>query len=175
MIAGQVGLVRHSKSWIGRTVEWATDSTSHHVVVAIGPDLCVSADLPRVIVRPHSEFHSLEWSDFDLTDEQRERVVASALSMVGRPYNVAAIILLLLSKLFSVPIPRFAVAWLERRPELDCSQLAHIAMRAGGLELFPHDASLTVPAHYEQIFQERGWLTATHLVAVYSSKVKIAN
>jgi len=159
MLSGQIGLVRNSTSWVGKVVEWATDSTSHHVVVAIGPDLCVSADLPRVIIRGHREFHSMEWSDFDLTPEQQEAVVASALSMVGRPYNVPAIVLLLLSKLTSVPIPRFAVQWLERNPGLDCSQLAHIAMRAGGLELFPHDASLTVPAHYEHLFRERGWLT----------------
>jgi len=160
MLAGQVGLVRHSKGWVGKVVEWATDSTSHHVIVALGDDLCVSADLPRVIIRAHREFHAIEWSDFDLTGEQREGIVASALSMVGRPYNVPAIALLLASKITGVPIPRFAVDWLERNPGLDCSQLAHIAMRAGGLELFPHaDASLTVPAHYEALFLERGWLT----------------
>lgn len=160
MLAGQIGLVRHSRGWVGKVVEWATDSTSHHVVIALGDDLCVSADLPRVIIRAHREFHSMEWSDFDLTHEQREAITGSALSMVGRPYNVPAIVLLLASKLTGVPIPRFAVDWLERNPGLDCSQLAHIAMRAGGLELFPHaDASLTVPAHYEQLFRERGWLT----------------
>lgn len=175
MLAGQVGLVRNARSWVGRTVEWATDSTSHHVVIAVNETDCVSADLPKVIVRPHREFHSMEWSGFDLTDEQRERVLASALSMVGRPYNVPAIILLLMSKLSGVPIPRFAVKWLESRPELDCSQLCHIAMEAGGLELFPHDASLTVPAHYEQLFLERGWLTAPHLIPIYSPAVRIAN
>lgn len=175
MIVGQVGLVRYSRGWVGKVVEWATDSTSHHVVIAVNETDCVSADLPRVIVRPHSEFHSLEWSGYSLTEEQVQAITASALGMVGRGYNVAAIVLLLLSKLTSVPIPRFAVAWLERRPEVDCSQLVHLAYRAGGLELFPHDASLTVPAHYEQIFRERGWLTATHSVAAYSSQVRIAN
>lgn len=159
MLAGQIGLVRHSRGLVGKVVEWATDSTSHHVVVAIGPDLCVSADLPKVIIRGHREFHSMEWSDFDLSTEQQEAIISSALSMVGRPYNVPAIVLLLISKLTRVPIPRFAVEWLERNPGLDCSQLAHIAMRAAGLELFPHDASLTVPAHYEHFFRERGWLT----------------
>lgn len=159
MLAGQIGLVRHSRGVVGKIVEWATDSSSHHVVVAVGDSLCVSADLPRVILRGHREFHSMEWSDFELTPEQREGIVASALSMVGRPYNVPAIALLLASKVTGIPIPRFAVKWLERNPGLDCSQLAHIAMRAGGLELFPHDASLTVPAHYEELFRERGWLT----------------
>lgn len=158
MLAGQVGLVRNATSWVGKVVEWATDSTSHHVVVSIGDGLCVSADLPRVIIRPISEFHSMEWSQFDLTPEQVQAITASALGMVGRPYNVPAIVLLLLSRLTRVPIPKFAVRWLERNPGLDCSQLCHLALRAGGLELFPHDASLTVPAHYEHYFRARGWL-----------------
>lgn len=156
---GQVGLVRHSRGWVGKVVEWCTDSTSHHVVVAVDETKCVSADFPKVVIRDQSDFHSLEWSRFALTEEQAQRITASALSMVNRPYNVPAILLLLMSKLSGVPIPRFAVAWLERNPEVDCSQLVHIAMRAGGLELFPHDASLTVPAHYEHFFRERGWLT----------------
>lgn len=158
MLAGQIGLVRHSRGWVGEVVEWATDSTSHHVVVAIDDTFCVSADLPNVVVRAHREFHSLEWSRFDLTEEQRTRIVASALSMVGRPYNVPAIILLLLSRLTRVPIPRFAVRWLERRPEVDCSQLCDIALSAAGIDLFPHDSSLVVPAHFEAYFRSRGWL-----------------
>lgn len=159
MLAGQIGLVRHSKGWVGKIVEWATDSTSHHVVVAVSETACVSADLPRVVIRDISGFHSMEWSWFDLTDDQAHSIVMSARGMTGRPYNVPAIILLLMSKLFSVPIPRFAVRWLERNPGLDCSQLCHLALRAGGLELFPHDPSLTVPAHYEHYFRARGWLT----------------
>lgn len=167
MIAGQVGLVRYSRGWVGKVVEWATNSTSHHVVIAIDGTQCVSADLPRVVVRPISGFHSMEFSRFDLTEEQVQAITASALSMVGRPYNVQAIILLLLSRLTRVPIPRFAVKWLENNQELDCSQLCHIATRAGGLELFPHDASLTVPAHYEHLFRERNWLDP-RLLPVYS-------
>lgn len=168
MLTGQVGLVRHADSWVGRIVEWATDSTSHHVVVAISETECVSADFPTVIIRDHSEFHSLEWSRFVLSEEQIKLVVGSALSMVGSPYNVPAITMLLLSKLTSVPIPKFAVRWLERNPGRDCSQLCHIALLAGGIELFPHDASLTVPAHYEHIFHERGWLDP-YLVGSYLS------
>lgn len=158
MLAGQVGLVRHSESWIGKTVEWATDSTSHHVVIAISEHLCVSADLPRVIIRPISEFHSMEWSQFVLTHEQVEAITDSALGMIGRPYNVPAIVLLLLSRLTRVPIPKFAVRWLERNPGLDCSQLCAIALRAGGIVLFPHEDALVVPAHFEECFREQGWL-----------------
>lgn len=164
MLAGQVGLVRHSRGWVGKVVEWATDSTSHHVVIAVSETACVSADMPRVVIRDVSGFHSMEWSWFVLTDEQVQSITASALGMVGRPYNVPAIVLLLASKLSGLPIPRFAVNWLERNPGLDCSQLVHLAYRAGGIELFPHDASLTVPAHYEHFFRDRGWLDEQQLL-----------
>lgn len=158
MIAGQVGLVRYSRGWVGKVVEWCTDSTSHHVVVAVDEELCVSADLPRVVIRPSNSFHSMEWSRFELTEEQVQAITAAAAGMVGRPYNVPAIILLLLSKLTSVPIPKFAVDWLNRRPHVDCSHLADVALAAGGLDLFLHDAALTVPAHFEHLFRERAWI-----------------
>lgn len=158
MIAGQVGLVRYSRGWIGRIVEWATDSTSHHVVIAIDGTQCVSADLPRVLIRDIDSFHSMEFSRFELSPEQVQAITAAALGMVGRPYNVPAIALLLASKLTGVPIPKFAVRWLNRRPHVDCSHLADVALAAGGLDLFLHDAALTVPAHFETLFRERGWL-----------------
>lgn len=158
MLAGQVGLVRHSEHWVGKVVEWCTNSTSHHVVVFISETECVSAEPPFVIVRDPASFHWLEVSRLDLTDAQRERIVASAKTMVGRPYNVAAIFCLLMSRLFSVPIPRWVVQWLERRPELDCSQLADIALMAGGLRLFGHDSVLVTPGFFEVYFRARGWL-----------------
>jgi len=158
VIAGQIGLVRNAAGFLGKAVEWATDSTSHHVVVAVSETECVSADIGGVILRHPAEFHSLEWSRFDLTDDQSDRIVNAAFGMLGRPYNVAAIILLLLSHLARVPIPRFAVKWLERRPELDCSQLSDLALTAGGIDLFTYESALVVPAHFETYFRAAGWL-----------------
>jgi hypothetical protein len=159
MMAGQVGLVRHSRGLLGKMVELATDSTSHHVVISIGGNLCVSADVPRVMIRGHHEFHSLEWSRFQMTPEQVHTITRFATSIVNRPYNVPAVVLLILSRLTRVPIPRFAVAWLERRPHLDCSQAADLALAAAGINLFPHDSALVVPAHFEHYFREQGWLS----------------
>jgi hypothetical protein len=161
VLAGQIGLVRHSGHWVGKIVEWATDSTSHHVVVALDDALCVSADIHGVVIRAHREFHSLEWSEFDLTGNQQASIVRTARSMVGRPYNMAAILLLLLSKLTSLPIPRFAVKWLEDRPNLDCSQAADLALLSAGINLFPHESALVVPAHFEHYFLVAGWLSKT--------------
>lgn len=164
MLAGQIGLVRHSEHWVGKVVEWATDSTSHHVVVFISDTECVSAEPPFVILRDPASFHWLDVSHFELTDAQRNAIVASATSMVGRPYNVAAIVCLLASKLTSVPIPRWVVQWLERRPELDCSQLADIALMAGGLKLFGHDSVLVTPGFFEVYYRAMGWLKEQNVV-----------
>lgn len=158
MLAGQVGLVRHSQHWVGKIVEWATNSTSHHVVVFTSETECVSAEPMLVRLRDPKTFHSLEVSRFELTDDQVHAIVASALSMVHRPYNVPAIVSLLLSRVFSVPIPRFVVKWLERNPGLDCSQLTDIALEAAGIKLFGHDSVLVVPAHFETYYRAHEWL-----------------
>lgn len=158
MARGQIGLVRHAEGCAGKGVEWATDSTSHHVVVDIGYGLCVSAEPPRVVIRPTSSFHSLEWSQFNLSAAQLYAIVQSALSMVGRPYNMAVIFVLLLRKLTRVPVPRFVREWLNRRRNVDCSQLADIALTSGGIRLFPQDAALVTPADFEAYYRSMGWL-----------------
>jgi hypothetical protein len=164
MLAGQIGLVRHSEHWVGKTVEWATDSTACHVVVFVSETECVSAEPMLVRLRDPKTFHSLEVSRFDLTDDQAHAIVMKARSMVDRPYNVPAIICLLASKVFSVPIPRFVVKWLERNPGLDCSQLTDIALEAGGQTLFGHDSVLVVPGHFEAYYRAQGWLSEQQVV-----------
>ena len=159
MLAGQIGLVRHSEHWVGKTVEWATDSTACHVVVFVSETECVSAEPMLVRLGDPKTFHSLEVSRFDLTDDQVHAIVMSARGMINKPYNTAAIFCLLLSKLTSVPIPRVVVAWLERRPNLDCRQLTDMALLAGGLRLFPHDSVLVVPGHFEAYYRAQGWLS----------------
>jgi len=158
MLAGQIGLVRHSEHWVGKVVEWATDSTSHHVVLFVSETECVSAEPMLVRLRDPKTFHSLEVSRFDLTDDQVHAIVMAARSMIGKPYNVPAIVCLLISKLLSVPIPRFVVKWLDRNPGLDCSQACDIALQAGGIKLFDHDSVLVTPAFFEVYYRAHGWL-----------------
>lgn len=152
-LMGQVGLRQHATRPIGRIIEWATDSVTHHVVVHIGGGLCVSAERPVVRYRRVDEYPALVNSDFDLTDEQMITIARAAISMVGRKYNTAVIFVLLLHKLTGLPVPRWIVRWLERRPNTDCSQLADLALTAGGVDLFSQDSTLVTPADFQHALE----------------------
>ena len=154
---GQVGIRMHSKGIIGRLIEWATDSQTHHVVVHVGDARCVSAEFPKARIRKTSDYPAMVWSQFDLTPEQAERIALAALAMVGRPYNVPVLFVHLAHKL-GIKTPRFVTDWLKRRPALDCSQLSDIALTAGGVDLFGHDSLLVTPDDFQVAFQARGWL-----------------
>ena len=154
---GQVGIRMHSKGIIGRCIEWATDSQTHHVVVHVGDARCVSAEWPVARVRKTSDYPAMVWSQFDLTQEQAQRIALAACALVNRPYNVPVLFVHLASKL-GIKTPQFVVDWLKRRPALDCSQLSDIALSAGGIDLFGQDSLLVTPADFQVAFEARGWL-----------------
>ena len=158
MLAGQVGLRRNATDWLGKAVEWFTNSDTHHVVVAINETQVVSADRPKVIIKDILEYPHLDWSEFDFEPGQSEAVVASALNMVGRPYSMATIICIAISRFTGVPIPQYIRNWLNNRANVDCSSLADIALMHGGKDLFPHDPALVTPADFKAYFVLHGWL-----------------
>ncbi|MGO4583629.1 hypothetical protein AB4Z38_07040 [Arthrobacter sp. 2RAF6] len=154
-LAGQVGLRQHATDWIGESIEWATDSITHHVVIHIGYGFCVSAERPRVRIRTVAEYPALVNSDFDLTDEQRERIVKAALSMINLPYNTAVLVILGLHKVTGWPIPLWVRGWLNRRPNVDCSDLCNRALNAGGIRLFTQDTTLVTPADFQHALEQQ--------------------
>lgn len=158
MLAGQVGLRRNATDWLGKLIEWFTNSDTHHVVVAINETQVVSADRPKVIIKDILEYPHLDWSAFEYEAGQSEAVVASAMNMVNRPYNMAAVICIGFSRFTSVPIPQYIRNWLMLRPNMDCSQLCDIALLHGGKDLFPHDPALVTPADFKAYFVLHGWL-----------------
>lgn len=155
MLAGQIGLRQHSTGIIGRIIEWATDSSTHHVVVAVSDELCISAEWPRARVRDITDYPSLVWSRFDLTDEQQARISYAAAMLIGRPYNTPVLFVHLAHKL-GIPTPRWFTDWLKTRPALDCSDLADRALIAGGIDLFSQDSTLVTPADFQHALEQQG-------------------
>jgi hypothetical protein len=146
VLAGQVGLRQHATDWIGEGIEWATDSVTHHVVIHLGYGYCVSAERPRVRLRKITDYPNLVNSDFTLTDEQRQYIVTAALALIGRPYNTAVLIILGLHKV---------TGWLNRRPNVDCSDLCNRALNAGGIHLFTQDTTLVTPADFQRALEQQ--------------------
>lgn len=162
MITGQIGLRRYSTGWIGKAIEWATDSHCHHVVVAVSETLCVSAEPGGVRYKAISDYPTVDWSAFDLTPEQVETIQAAAHDYVDRPteYNYLIYPPLLWQKLTGRKVPRWMANWLARRPNENCSQLSDDIYNKAGVHLFPDIPELVTPGDFERLFISKGWLNA---------------
>jgi hypothetical protein len=85
MLTGQIGLRRHGAGIIAKGIEWATYSHTHHVIVAISETQCVSAEPGGSRIRPMTDYPSIEWSSFDLTEAQRHCIALAARSYLYLP------------------------------------------------------------------------------------------
>ena len=158
MLTGQIGLRRHSTGWIGRAIEWATYSHTHHVVVAISEKLCISAEPGGVRYRPISDYPRLDWSSFDLNDERAAAIIDAAHTMINRPYNYAIYLPLLWQRLTGHKVDGWVAKWLSKRPNENCSQLSDDIYTRAGFHLFPDIPEIITPGDFERLFVSRGWL-----------------
>lgn len=160
MIAGQIGLRRHSTAWIGKCIEWATHSRTHHVVVAVSDTHCVSAEPGGARLRLMSDYPHLDWSRFILTETQRADIVRFALDAAAlqTPYNYAIYPPLLWQRISGLRVSGPVADWLAQRPHENCSQLADDIYTAAGFHLFPDIARLVTPGDFERLYVRLGFL-----------------
>lgn len=160
MITGQIGLRRNSAGFIGKCIEWATYSTTHHVVVAVSETHCVSAEPGGARLRLIADYPALDWSGFDLTGAQRETIVSEALDAAAArtPYNYAIYPPLLWQRLTGHRVAAAVSDWLATRPHQNCSQAADDVYNAAGIHLFPDITQLITPGDFERLYVRLGWL-----------------
>lgn len=140
MNAGQVGIVTKRPGWYGRIVQWFTGSPAFHTVFATSELVCVSAETPRIQLRPLSWFEGIVWTDVTYASEaNRDRAVAFALLQVGKPYAYWDIVLLVVARILKGRTPWPILARVQDRAQWFCSELCDAALEAGGVELFPED------------------------------------
>jgi len=142
-------------------IQWFTRSHSYHVVVAWSPTECVSAEPGGVLDRTNDAYTGTVWSRFDLTDTERAGIVAACKASEKLPYNYAVYPFLAVSRLTHIPVPHFVADWLERRRNVDCSQLAAQIYAAAGLHLFAEESDVVTPGDWERKFRQLGWLPPT--------------
>lgn len=157
---GQIGLRRFGANWISKSIEWATDSHCHHVVVAVSESMCVSAEPGGVRYRAISDYPHVDWSAFDLTREQKQAIINAAHDYVARPtpYNLAIYPPLLFQKITGHKVDGWVAEWLSRRPNENCSQLSDDIYNKAGIHLFPDIAELVTPGDFERLYISKGWL-----------------
>ena len=157
-LTGQIGLRRYSTGWVGRCIEWATYSHTHHVVVAISATACISAEPGGVRYRAISDYPHLDWSRFDLSPDQQQAITNAAHTYTGRPYNFAIYPPLLWQRITGRKVDGWVARWLSRRPNENCSQLSDDVYTRAGFHLFPNIPELVTPGDFERYFNGRGWL-----------------
>jgi hypothetical protein len=157
-LTGQIGLCMHGTTPIAKGIEWATDSHTHHVFVIISSVMCVSAEPGGVRYRPLSYFTHAHYSDFDLTEDEKEAIVDAAHSYVGAPYNFAIYPPLLFQKLTGRKVDGWVAEWLSKRPNENCSQLSDDIYTKAGFHLFPDIAEIVTPGDFERLFAKLGML-----------------
>lgn len=156
-ITGQIGLRRFGTSLIAKGIEWCTDSHTHHVVVAVSPTMCVSAEPGGVRYRAISDYPHLDWSVFDLTRAQKQLIINAAHEYLGVKYNLAIYPPLLFQKLTGHKVDGWVAEWLSKRPNENCSQLSGDIYTKAGIHLFEDIPELITPGDFERLFVRLGF------------------
>lgn len=159
-LTGQIGLLRHGDTLIEKGIEWATESASYHVVVAVSETTCVSAEPGGARYRAISDYGHIDWSRYGLTNTQQQDIVNAAHTYIGRPYNYAIYPPLLWQRITGNKVDGWVARWLSERPNENCSQLSDDVYNAAGLHLFEDIAEIVTPGDFERLFDRLGFLQA---------------
>lgn len=139
--AGDIGLTRihgFTGFWISLGQLLNGDASRYtHAFVVLDDDTLIEAQPGGAVIRPLSEYDGEDvlYSKFDLTDEQRATIVATARSLEGTPYSFLDYLFLALYRI------RIRVPWITRRVESNkhmiCSQLAEYCYEEAGWDIIP--------------------------------------
>lgn len=159
-LAGQIGLVGNPTHFWPHVISWATHSPVYHTVLAVDNLRCVSAEPGGARLRMNNEWPHIVWSDFDLTEAQRDTITEWGIAHLGTPYNFVDDIAIGLGTVFGWATPMWLQRYLSSDYTLECAQLVDSAYAAAGIHLFD-DGRLpgaVFPASYVPIFTAHGWM-----------------
>lgn len=139
---GDIGLTRihgFTGFWIGLGQLLNGDASRYtHAFIVLEDSTLIEAQPGGAVIRPLSEYDGEDvlYSKFDLTDEQRAIIVATARNLEGTPYSFLDYLFLLLYRL------RIRIPWITKRVESNehmiCSQLVEYAYEKAGIDLVPN-------------------------------------
>ena len=115
---------------------------------------------PVVRTREYGYFDNIVWSQFDLSNAQRDKSAGFAESQVGKPYALADDIAIGVALITREHTPR----WLERRlasdGEWQCASLGDASLRHAGVHVFNDDRPMgsVFPGSFWHFFRDAGWL-----------------
>lgn len=162
---GDWGLIRKFQGpWYDKLfaeiIDWDTESPFHHVVVNVGNGRIVEA-VRTVRIDFADQYDEIVWCTGRLpspivpTDAQRTQIVQAALAMVGDKYNVLDLLAIGLAQKRMGQVVDGDEWWVKRLSKDHreiCSQVAAMAWKSGGIDLFPGRlAGLVSPGDFGRI------------------------
>lgn len=139
MLTGQVGVVTRNPGWYGRAIQYFTRSPAFHTITAISETHCVSAETPKVIIRPISDFDGILWTDEPLTPAQQHDITNFMHRFViGKRYAYLDILFLFLATITREQTPPWIIIRLTSMNQWFCSEASDAGLEAAGINLFPH-------------------------------------
>jgi hypothetical protein len=170
-LTGQIGLVPHAHTLVEHAIDWATDETVHHAVLAISPTECISCEPKGAIRRLISDFPDAYWSDYDIASDERDRIVAWALVHEGDPYSYAADAAIGVYLIFGIRTPKMIERRLNSGHRFECAQFCDNAHRAGGRDPFKDRApAMIFPGSFAPTWRAHGWMPPLSARPIQSSK-----
>lgn len=151
---GQVGLCR-THGWLGRLVSRITGSPWTHSVVGLGDGYNVSAEPGGVAIHTDEYWPDLQWTNLPMTEVQKIKCVAFALSCEGVPYAWGDDTLIGISKILHIRLPKFLLRHIASERRLQCSELCDLSLRAAGVNVFPDDdPGVIYPGMYAHLLEK---------------------
>jgi hypothetical protein len=133
-LTGRIGLIQGGQDFWAKAIVATTGSPFHHCIVATSNTQCMSAEIPKALLRPLSHFAGqITWLDVPATDEQRRTAAWHALALDGTPYNRISFGLAG-AHAIHIPTPHALSTWAARYG-MDCVMLTCAAYAAAGITL----------------------------------------
>ena len=151
-LTGQVGLRQGATQWsVGWWIEKITHSKTHHTVLILDTEWCVSAQPRRAKRVRIDSYPNLVYTHIPYTGSQAADTAAAAATMLGTRYNYAALLIIAADFLLRAHTPHWLAYWVSHNGAVDCSQLCDQAITMGtGHPLFPQEPGLIWPGLFEQ-------------------------
>lgn len=159
MLTGQVGIVLGSDAFWPRAIKAVTRSRSFHTVTAVSETECIGAEPGGARLRPISDFGTVIWTRFDLSDNDREWISRQGRLFVNTPYNYLALLVIFANLTLRVPIPAGLLRFISTTRRMECAQMSDVLLSfAGGQRVFAGtQPGVVYPGMWEAEIIRRGW------------------
>ena len=135
MLPGDFGVMATS-GWAARLIQIVTRSRVNHAILYLGNGWCIEGSPDGAGYVRADAYPDTYWSNMDLTDAQRDGIVAHGRSHLGAPYSWLDVAAIGFAHIFGRAVPPFIRRRLSLPNRLECAQLVDLSYLEAGVHLF---------------------------------------